>query len=145
MWWEDFTVAPVRPENADKGWHRAELVLRQVGQLEKVVKAAGVAQSIGWWLGPWRADDKGHQAVVTFYFEKQTQVQSFLVKPPAPIHRNPEEQNKLGKVIAPIRMAKSAAKPKARLSPLSKSVKSVAPRAEKHGAAARKAVAHRAY
>jgi len=87
MWWERFGVAPVRPEDADRGWHKAELVLRQLTQLEKVVRAAGAARSIGWWLGPWQPAPKGHEAVITFYFQKRTEKDGFLDRPPAPAFR----------------------------------------------------------
>lgn len=109
MWWERFGVAPVRPEDAKKAWHKADLVLRELTQIEKALKAAGNAKAVGWWLGPWQPATQGHQAVITLFFERRNQAEGFLSKPPVSGVKpyRPEARDD-----APAPARKAAAKPK---------------------------------
>jgi hypothetical protein len=82
MWWERLGVAPVRPQDADAGWHHADLTLKSVTQLERAVKAAASAGAVGWWVTPWQATPKGYQATMTTYFAKRTHAKNFQEHPP---------------------------------------------------------------
>ncbi len=82
MWWERFGVAPVRPEEADAGWHRVDLTIRSLSLLERALKGAAGAGAVGWWAGPWQPTQKGHQATLSVYFAKRTHAKAFEANPP---------------------------------------------------------------
>jgi hypothetical protein len=82
MWWERLGVAPVRPQDAEDGWHNAELTVKSVSLLERAVKAAGGAGAVGWWVSPWENTPKGPHATLTVYFAKRTQAKNFQANPP---------------------------------------------------------------